>query len=357
MARCSDPGYCILAARSLRKQVKQLADHLAGVRLGEDIESVHRARVASRRLRAALGMFRPCWKRKQVNAWKTQIGLLARNLGEARDYDVLIEFLASSLASVSDRILVPGIACLLNHVEHQRQWIQPRVLKAIDHFESSGVLKAMQACLRSILDEAGEAEIVVGKCVRGQAGKRVRKSLKHLLDESSGLADPEQHERHHAMRIAAKRLRYTLELARPVYSGDLADTGDSAKKLQTLLGEIHDCDVWVRTFEEFARKEAAEIKVYFGGSKRFERLRPGLDYLCQERKDRRRQVFGDLVAFWQELKERGVWERLTAILEQGGSTVKASDFPIRSDNIAEKSAAKAQEKADDSSPAVVAPQA
>ena len=34
---------------------------------------------------------------------------------------------------------------------------------------------------------------------------------------------PEQHERHHAMRIAAKRLRYTLELARPVYSGDLAD--------------------------------------------------------------------------------------------------------------------------------------
>ena len=103
MTRCSDPSYRILAARSLRKQVKQLAEHLDGVRLGEDIESIHRARVASRRLRAALGMFRACWKRKQVKQWKKQIRQLARNLGEARDHDVLIEFLASSLAGVSDR--------------------------------------------------------------------------------------------------------------------------------------------------------------------------------------------------------------------------------------------------------------
>ena len=73
MTRCSDPSYRILAARSLRKQVKQLAEHLGDVRLGEDIESIHHARVASRRLRAALGMFCACWKRKQVKAWKKQI--------------------------------------------------------------------------------------------------------------------------------------------------------------------------------------------------------------------------------------------------------------------------------------------
>lgn len=324
MARCSDPGYCILAARNLRKQVKQLAEHLAGVRLGEGIESIHRARVASRRLRAALGMFRACWKRKQIKAWKTEIGRLARNLGEARDHDVLIEFLASSLAGVSDRVLVPGIACMLHHVERQRQWIQPRVLQAIDRLENRGTLKAMQACIRSILDEAGDAEVAVGECVCGQAGKSVRKRLKKLLAESPGLADPEQHERHHAMRIAAKRFRYTLELARPVYSGapagsapasgELASTGDAAKRLQTLLGEVHDCDVWVNTFEDFARTEAAEIEIYFGSSKRFERLRPGLDYLCRERKDRRRQVFTELVAFWQTLKDQGLWDRLASIL-------------------------------------------
>ena len=78
MTRCSDSSYRILAARSLRKQVRQLGEHLGGVRLGVDVEAIHRARVASRRLRAALGMFRACWKRKQVKQWKEQIRQLAR---------------------------------------------------------------------------------------------------------------------------------------------------------------------------------------------------------------------------------------------------------------------------------------
>ncbi len=328
MKRCSDASYRILAARSLRKQVKQLAEHLGGVRLGEDIEAIHRARVASRRLRAALSMFRACWKPKQVKDWKRQVRRLTRNLSEARDHDVLIEFLAGSLARISDRGLVPGIACLLSHIEHQRQWLQLRVLKAVDRFESHGMLKAMQDAVRGILGEAGDVPLVAGECARGQAGRCVRRRLKRLLAEAAGLAYPDQHERHHAMRIAAKRLRYTLELARPVFSDNaagsqLAETGDAVKRLQTLLGEIHDCDVWVETFAEFARKEAVEIQLYFGTSQRFERLRPGFDYLRQERNDRRRQVFAELLAFWQELVDRGIWDRLATIVEWGNGAAKA----------------------------------
>src|SRR5208282_3217608 len=217
--------------------------------------SIHRARVASRKLRAALGMFRTCWKRKPFKQWKKQIRRLAQNLGEARDQDVLIEFLVSRLADVSDRLLVPGIASLLNHLERQRRWIQPRVLKAVDRFEASDVLKAMQACAGSTLNEAQDAPFVASAHAARQAEKCVRKRLKKLHDEASGLAAPEQHERHHAMRIAAKRLRYTLELARPVYSSQMAKTVDVVKRLQTLLGEVHDCDVWGAIFEEFANKE------------------------------------------------------------------------------------------------------
>ena len=248
---------------------------------------------------------------------------MARNLGEARDHDVLIEFLASSLAGVSDRVLVPGIACLLNHVERQRQWIQPRVLKAIDRFEASGVLKAMQAAVRSILDEAGDAEFVASEYARGQAGKSVRKRLKKLLDEAPGLADPEQHERHHAMRIAAKRLRYTLELARPVYSGesgldsDLANTAMRSRSSRRFWARSTIAMFGSRISQSSPARNRAKSNVYFGSSQRFERLRPGLDYLRQERKDRRRQVFGELVAFWQELKDQGVWDRLATILEWG----------------------------------------
>ena len=274
-------------------------------------------------------MFRACWTRKQVMHWKKQIRRLARTLGEARDHDVMIEFLAASLAGVSDRTLVPGIASLLNHFERRRQRTQPRIRKAVDRWEARGALKAMQACVRPILEEAGDAEFVAGDYVRGQAGKSLRQRLARLLDEAAGLADPDQLARHHAMRIAAKRLRYTLELARPVYPSDpagseLANTAEAIKKLQTLLGEIHDCDVWVENFEAFARRESGEIETCFGSSRRFERVRPGLDYLRQERKDRRRTVFGELAAFWQELKDQGVWDRLAALVDEGARSASRS---------------------------------
>ncbi len=325
MTRSSDPGYRILAARSLRKQIKQLTEHLGGIRLGQDIEAIHHARVASRRLCAALDMFDVCWKRKQVKEWKKQIRQLARSLGEARDHDVLIEFLVSSLATVADRILVPGIACLLNHVERQRLWLQPRVLKAIDQFEVHGTMKAMQDACRSFLEDAGDKPLTAGKHAHNQAGKSVRKGFKQLVEEAAGLADPEKYERHHAMRIAAKRLRYTLELARPVYASNLVEIGDTVKKLQTLLGEIHDCDVWIENFAEFAQKESCEIQLYFGSPQRFERLRPGLDYLRQERQDRRGRAFHELVTYWQELEDRGTWDNLATILEWNRAGVKSED--------------------------------
>ena len=370
LLRISDSGYRILAVRILRKQVKQLVRHLAGVRTGPDIESIHRARIASRRLRTALDMFRDCWKRKRVNHWKKQIRRLAQNLSEARDCDVQIDFLASSLAGVSDRLLVPGIAALLSHIERQRLWIQPRVLKAINRFENSGVSKAMQAAarstghLRSGLADADKVDFVAGAYARCRGhhvlmvGKSVRKSLKKLFAECAALAAPEQHERHHAMRIAAKRLRYALEFARPVYapgSGgdasdtdqaagvqgrshpcaspgtitpvcrDLVNTADAIKKLQTFLGEVHDCDVWAEDFAEFAHEAEGEIQLYFGGSQRFEHVRPGLEYLRQDRKDCRSQVFGELAAFWQELKDRGLWDRLATILECGGDRARSPE--------------------------------
>jgi len=322
VTRCFDANYRLLAARSLRKQVKQLAEHLGGVRVGEDIESIHRARVASRRLRAALDMFRCCWKRKQIKAWRKAIRQLARSLGEARDHDVLIEFLASRLAAVSDPALVPGIACLLSLIEHQRLWIQPRVLKAIDQFEASGALKTMQEAVRAIVDEAGEAPFVAGKQARGHACGSIRKSVKKLFCEAPGLAAPEQYARHHAMRIAAKRLRYAMELARPVFSDDLAEIVEAVKNLQTLLGEVHDCDVWVDIFAELAHKECCQIQLHFGGPQRFERMRPGMDYLRQDRKDRRGQAFGALVAYWQRMADQGIWDRLATILERGGGKGK-----------------------------------
>ncbi len=50
---------------------------------------------------------------------------------------------------------------------------------------------------------------------------------------------------HHALRIAAKKLRYTLETYAPLYRRGFTKPIARIKKVQDLLGDIHDCDVWI----------------------------------------------------------------------------------------------------------------
>ncbi len=72
-------------------------------------------------------------------------------------------------------------------------------------------------------------------------GDSLRRILAVRLDELYSF-DPEDRGDLHDMRIAAKRVRYILEAAEPVF-GDPAKRGvKTMKQLQDVLGEIHDCD-------------------------------------------------------------------------------------------------------------------
>ena len=73
MKTAVDESYRLLAARHLRLQVSALSEQVEGARKGEDIECVHQARVASRRLRAVLRMFRDCFpaRRSKKRAERT----------------------------------------------------------------------------------------------------------------------------------------------------------------------------------------------------------------------------------------------------------------------------------------------
>ena len=62
--------------------------------------------------------------------------------------------------------------------------------------------------------------------------------------------DPRNVDALHDMRIAAKRLRYVLELTSPVFGTPAEKDAKRAKKLQDLLGEIHDCDESIPRVEE-----------------------------------------------------------------------------------------------------------
>jgi CHAD domain-containing protein len=100
--RCEEP-FAVAAARILEVRADELLEHSEGVLDTGDIERVHDMRVASRRLRAAMEVFEPCFPRKRFKSILDEVKEIANALGERRDRDVSIE----ALEEFSEQ-LIPG---------------------------------------------------------------------------------------------------------------------------------------------------------------------------------------------------------------------------------------------------------
>jgi CHAD domain-containing protein len=319
-------GYRLLAADYVRRQARRLALQLEGVRAAEEVEHVHRARVATRRLRAALRVFDECFTPKQVRRWRKAIRRTTAALGKARDRDVQIEFLCDALAALGAKDCTAGVAHVLVRLERSRQRLQPRAVKAIDRLERKGTLREMRRAAKRIIaaSDASPQDVRTPEVV-ALIGRHVDRRIDKLLQHQDGLANPDDHKRHHAMRIAAKRLRYTLEIARAACPGRLEGAVEAMKKVQTLLGEVHDCDVWLDQLEASARDERRRMVACLGHAGRFTRLAVGIEYLRQDRLGRREKTFAELVEYWAELGRQGFWDELKRSVqcversaEQGG---------------------------------------
>src|SRR5215208_1786758 len=107
----ADDPFAAAAAKIVAVRAREVADHSQDVLDMTDIERVHDMRVATRRLRAALEVFEPCFPRKRLRAALREVKALADALGERRDRDVTLEELDRYAAGIgaADR---PGVRSL-----------------------------------------------------------------------------------------------------------------------------------------------------------------------------------------------------------------------------------------------------
>lgn len=82
-----------------------------------------------------------------------------------------------------------------------------------------------------------------GGALRPNAARIVRTRLGELRALLEPALDPGAAEAQHDLRIAAKRLRYVLEITGSCFGEEAASARRAARELQQVLGEIHDCDV------------------------------------------------------------------------------------------------------------------
>lgn len=119
--------YADAAAATVSVRAQELFDMADGVLDIDDIEAVHDMRVATRRLRAVLEIYEPCFPRRQLREVLSEVKALADALGERRDPDVLLAALDKVALSVKASDFA-GVSLYAERVR-ARQWKANEMLR------------------------------------------------------------------------------------------------------------------------------------------------------------------------------------------------------------------------------------
>lgn len=145
---CSEP-FSLAAARVVGVRADEVIEHSRDVLDLTDIERVHDMRVATRRLRAAMEIFAPCFPRRRWRAALKEVKAIADALGERRDRDVAIADLESFAQAIGagDR---PGVDALLETLRREQALANERLAP----FVKGERLEALRARLVELVQAA-----------------------------------------------------------------------------------------------------------------------------------------------------------------------------------------------------------
>lgn len=232
-----------------------------------DPEGVHSMRVASRRLRGALRDFMPHVRKRSIAPVFKELKYIADALGEVRDQDVAIpvlEELQKRASHASDEALKQLIEQRKQVRQQAREELKAILekdeLRRLESEFSEGVERATQFSER----RNRQAETRPEPIFRDVSRSIILDRLREFEKLSNSLFEPFEVEALHEMRIAAKRLRYALELFQPCWPRSIATVAKRASRMQTALGDLHDCDVWIETLGKQivrARKQKEKERV------------------------------------------------------------------------------------------------
>ncbi|OEJ96293.1 CYTH and CHAD domain-containing protein [Streptomyces thermolilacinus] len=235
----------------LRAQTDKLLTHDAGLRRDEP-EALHDLRVAARRLRSALRSHRKVLDRAATDPLARELRWLGRELGVDRDREVLDARLSAALDTVPRTLqLGPVRGRLRRWSAAHRAGSRGHLLEVLDSDRYLALLDRLDALtadppLRPAA--AKSPEKVLRKAVlkeHARVAARVDRAL--ALDPGSD-RDVALHE----ARKAAKRARYTAELAAPAVGKPARRLARDMKALQRLLGDHQDSVVARRALRELA---------------------------------------------------------------------------------------------------------
>ena len=202
-------------------------------------DGVHKARVATRRLRSALATFRPLLNREITDPLRQELKWIAGELGGARDAEVLRARLLDELAEEPDDLVLGPVASRIEvELRSDHRKAHDELIEALDSDRYLGLLDRLDELVTAppFTERADErADKVLTRRVR-KAYDRVDRLVSHGRPQDPTHVD----EWYHEIRKAAKRIRYAAESVEPAFGAAATTMAEAAEDLQEVLGEHQD---------------------------------------------------------------------------------------------------------------------
>jgi CHAD domain-containing protein len=244
---------CLCARHLIIERIAELVRHEAGTRSGEDIEALHDMRVASRRLREALEIFVFCFPPKTYDRLYGRVRRVTRALGQARNADVAVAYFSGLLSNNEDLIEQFALQDGLRRLAKRQNNARARMQQDLDKVQPSALLSQFERAfdkLAQIPRSRQRGSRTALSLARRLLGQRLREVFSRL----HAITGEEDAEGLHNLRIAVKKLRYALETLDFAAGEQHQDNLRFFKKLQTVLGDLHDRDVFAETVQKRMKK-------------------------------------------------------------------------------------------------------
>ena len=222
--------------RALSRRVRALERDLPGV-LDGDVEALHRSRVASRRLREilpVLGLERDPGRQTPIRKLRRRLRRLTSALGGVRELDVALGILDELRRDHPE--LEQTLLRARSEMEADRTECREEMTRHLHEFGAGAIFDQLA---RVVEDAARRSQVTRVTLLRQRLRRRANRVEAAVADAGSLFAL----DRLHQVRIAAKQLRYALELIHEFGRVPALRLVGSLKQLQDLLGRLHDLEV------------------------------------------------------------------------------------------------------------------
>ena len=244
----------------LLRQLDEFVNLLPAVRDGSS-EAIHKARVATRRMRAIVPLLAGRFTPADLEHLDGLLRKVTRRLGRARDVDVQLELL-ERIEPAAPRT-GEDVQVLRSEWRARRDRRVRRLIKSLERLRVEQQLGDVAARLRTHAPgflvalrhpfAAPAWENVLGAELRDLAG-----AVAAAIDRAGGVIFSN---RLHEARISIKKLRYAMEIATVTGRADLERSVRSVRKAQQLLGSIHDLDVLAQALSKTRHGEERILPV------------------------------------------------------------------------------------------------